>query len=243
VFGDEFGGFEIIKNAGIPVGLRHSFAMPPLSLTFGTSGVQNIQISNLFELTAFPDFVIANRFALARPEMPFIFTIFIIGGTGWLTVDVEYRPFEKDGSLMVVVEAGAGGAASLAFAFAGVTGSVFITVSVALTYRKLIGEPGGGLTVSLVVVITGLVDVLRIVSAMITVMLRLSYRDNGDIDALGSFRVTIRISRFFKVSAGGQARYRMSGGKSQTTTSSSAGYEVTDKNLKKAEKLLNKKAS
>lgn len=243
VFGDEFGGFEIIKNAGIPVGLRHSFAMPPLSLTFGTSGVQNIQISNLFELTAFPDFVIANRFALARPEMPFIFTIFIIGGTGWLTVDVEYRPFEKDGNLMVVVEAGAGGAASLAFAFAGVTGSVFITVSVALTYRKLLGQPGGGLTVSLVVVITGLVDVLRIVSAMITVMLRLSYRDNGDIDALGSFRVTIRISRFFKVSAGGQARYRMSGGKSQTTTSSSAGYEVTDKNLKKAEKLLNKKAS
>jgi hypothetical protein len=241
VFGDEFGGFEIIKNAGIPVGLRHSFAMPPLSLTFGTSGVQNIQISNLFELTAFPDFVIANRFALARPEMPFIFTIFIIGGTGWLTVDVEYRPFEKAGNLMVVVEAAAGGAASLAFAFAGVTGSVFITVSVALTYRKLIGEPGGGLTVSLVVVITGLVDVLRIVSALITVMLRLSYRDNGDIDALGSFRVTIQISRFFKVSAGGQARYRMSGGKSQTTTSSSAGYEVTDKNLKKAEKLLNKK--
>jgi len=241
VFGDEFGGFEIVKNNGVPVGLRHIFAMPPLSLTFGTSGVQNIQISNQFELTAYPDFVIANRFALARPELPFIFTIFIIGGTGWLTVDVEYRPFEGRGKLMVVVEAAAGGAASLAFAFAGVTGSVFITVSVALSYRKLIGDAGGGLTVSLVVVITGLVDVLRIVSAMITVMLRLSYFENGDIDAVGSFRITIRISRFFKVSAGGQARYRMTGGKSQTTSSSSADYEVTDPNLQKAEKLLNKK--
>ena len=238
VFGDTFGGCEVLKKDGVPVGLRHDFSMPPLSLSFGTSGVQNIQLSNRFELIAHPDFVIANRFALARPEMPFIFTVFIIGGTGWLTVDVEYRPFEGDGELSVIVEAAAGGAASLAFSFAGCTGSVFITINVALRYQKLIGAPGGGLTVSLVVVITGVVDVLGIATALITVMLRLSYFENGDIDAVGSFRVTIRISRFFSVSAGGNARYRMTGGKRETSSSTSVTHTVEDKNFQKAKKLL-----
>lgn len=238
VFGDTFGGCEILKKDGVPVGLRHDFSMPPLSLSFGTSGVQNIQLSNRFELIAHPDFVIANRFALARPEMPFIFTVFIIGGTGWLTVDVEYRPFEGDGELSVVVEAAAGGAASLAFSFAGCTGSVFITISVALRYQKLIGAPGGGLTVSLVVVITGVVDVLGIATALITVALRLSYFENGDIDAVGSFRVTIRISRFFSVSAGGNARYRMTGGKRETSSSTYTDHKFEGTNLQKAQKLL-----
>ncbi len=237
LFPDDVGGMEVVKNNGIPVGLRHTYALPPMSLMFGTSGVQNIQISNQFELIAFPDFLIANRFALARPDQPFLFTIFIIGGTGWLTVDVEYRPFDKSGGLLVVVEAGAGGSASLAFSFAGVTGSVFITVSVALTYRKLLGKSsGGGLSISAIVVITGLVDVLRIARAMITVMLRLNYQDNGDIDAVGSFRITIRISRFFKISASGQARYQMKGGKKETSSSTQIGAE--NERLKKAEKLL-----
>ena len=238
IFPDEVGGMEVVKSDGIPVGLRHVFQLPPLSLMAGTSGVQNIQISNRFELLAFPDFVIANRFALARPELPFIFSMFIIGGTGWLTVDVEYRPFDKSSGLLVIVEAGAGGSASLGFAFAGCMGSVFITLSLAITYRKLIGQSGGGLTVSLVVMICGVVDVLRIVSAQITVMLRLSYKENGDIDASGSFRITIRISRFFKISAGGQARYTMSGGKTERSSSSYTDYKVTDKNLQKAAKAL-----
>jgi hypothetical protein len=146
--------------------------MPPISLMYGTSGVTNIQISNQFQLVAYPDFLIANRFSLAKPELPFIFSIFIIGGTGWLSVDAEYRPFRNE--LLVIVEAAAGGSASLGFAFGGVTGSVAITISVALTYRKVIGQSGGGLTVALVVLIVGNVDVLGIVNVYIALMLRLS---------------------------------------------------------------------
>lgn len=233
---DEVGGLKILKQNGLPVGLEHVFSMPPVSLMFGTSGVQNIQISNHFQLIAYPDFLIANRFALSRPDLPFFFTVFIIGGTGWITVDVEYRPFGN--GLLVEVDAGAGGSASIAFAFAGVTGSVAISISVALTYRKLLGQSGGGLTVSLVVLIVGVVDVLRIATAYITILLRLSYKDNGDIDARGSFSITIRISRFFKISAGGQARYAMTGGKKQTSSESNVDAEITDESLKKASKLI-----
>ncbi|MBB6600327.1 hypothetical protein [Luteimonas sp. MC1825] len=233
---DEVGGLKVLKQNGLPVGLEHVFSMPPTSLMFGTSGVQNIQISNHFQLIAYPDFLIANRFALSRPDLPFFFTIFIIGGTGWITVDVEYRPFGN--GLLVEVDAGAGGSASIAFAFAGVTGSVAISISVALTYRKLIGQSGGGLTVSMCVLVVGVVDVLRIATAYITILLRLSYKDNGDIDARGSFSITIRISRFFKISAGGQARYAMTGGKKQTSSESNVDAEITDESLKKASKLI-----
>jgi hypothetical protein len=140
------------------------------------------------------------------------------------------------------VDAGAGGSASLGFSFCGVSGSVAISLSVALTYRKLIGRSGGGLTVSLVVLIVGVVDVLRIVTAVLSVMLRLAYRDNGDIDATGSFRITIRISRFFKISAGGQARYRMRGGQKQVSSSANVSASVTDEGLKKAKRLINGQA-
>lgn len=243
IFGDEIGGLKVVKQDGIPVGLEHVFSMPPMSLMFGTSGLQNIQISNQFQLIAYPDFRISNRFSLARPELPFIFSIFIIGGTGWLTVDVDYRPFGNE--LMVVVDAAAGGSASLGFACAGCTGAVAITLAAALTYRKLIGASGGGLTVSMVVTIVGVVDVLRIASAHLSVVLRLSYAENGDIDANGGFRLEVRITRFFKASAAGDARYRMAGGKRETQSSLTGQAGPTDEGnaavkeaRAKAEKLL-----
>lgn len=237
IVGDELGGLKVIWRGGIPVGLEHVFCMPPISLMAGTSGIQYLQICNQFQLIAYPDFMLANRFSLARPDKPFIFSVFIIGGTGWLTVDVEYRPFKDE--LMVIVDAGAGGSASLGFAFAGCTGSVAITMSMALTYRKMIGKAGGGLTVSLVVLIIGVVDVLSIANACLSVMLRVSYRDSCDADATGTFRLKIRISRFFEVSAGGQARYEMKGGRRQSSSSTDAGYKVTDPNLAKAQQLIN----
>ncbi|MFB6418590.1 hypothetical protein [Bradyrhizobium tunisiense] len=239
LYGDEIGGLRILKLNGMPVGVSHDFSMPPLSLMYGTSGVTNIQISNQFQLVAYPDFLIANRFSLAKPELPFIFSIFIIGGTGWLSVDAEYRPFGN--GLLVIVEAAAGGSASLGFAFSGVTGSVAITISVALTYRKLIGQSGGGLTVALVVLIVGNVDVLGIVNVYIALMLRLSYRDSGDIDAVGTLILTIRITRFFKLTVRREVRYEMKGGSTKKTESGSTEIETDPKfqaAADKAKKLL-----
>jgi hypothetical protein len=197
LFPAEVGGLKVVKRNGIPVGVEHEFTMPPVSLMYGTSGVSNIQITNSFSLIAYPDFAIANRFALSSPEMPFLFSIFVIGGTGYINVDCEYRPFSNNGELMVVVEAAAGGSAALGFAAGPISGSVFITLSIALSYRKLIGKSGGGLTVSLVLLVAGTVDVAGIVSVYIGVLLRMAYRENGQIDGVGTVTVKIRISRFY----------------------------------------------
>ncbi len=218
IFPDELGGLKIIKEYGIPVGIEHDFSMPPISLNYATSGVSNIAISNRFGLVAFPEFVIYDRFSLSRPELPFIFSIFIIGGTGYITVDAEYHPFQDDG-LMVMVEAAAGGSAQLGFAFGPVSGQVLITLSVALAYKKTFGRPGGGLTISLVLLVAGNVDIAGIVTIYIGLLLRMSYQDNGAIDATGTLTVTIHITRFFKIEVSANVQYRLRGGQSQTTSS------------------------
>lgn len=218
LFGDEPGGLKIIKEGGMPVGIEHEFIIPPVSLNFGTSGVSNISIENRFKLIAYPDFMLADRFNLSTVERPFIFSIFIIGGTGFIQIEAQYRPFDNE--LLVLVEAGAGGSASLAFAFGPFSGQIFITLSGTLSYRKLIGKPGGGLSISVVLVIAGHVNVAGIVTIGITLMLRMTYRDNGQVDADGTLSVTIRISKFFKLRARANVKYKLRGGKSETKFSS-----------------------
>ncbi|MDW5317810.1 hypothetical protein [Rhizobium sp. PL01] len=230
LFPDEAGGLKIVKQDNIPVGIEHDFVVPPMTFNAGTSGVCNLCIENHFKLLAFPDFLLANRFNLSTIERPFIFSIFVIGGTGYIQIDAEYRPF--DSQLMVSVEAGAGGSAALAFAVGPFVGQVFITLSGVMTYRKMIGKSGGGLSLAVVVVIAGQVEVCGMVSVGITLMLRLSYRDNGQVDGQGSLAVSIRISRFFTINAHANVNYTLRGGKSETSVSSGVSGEVNDAKLK-----------
>lgn len=207
---EEAGGLKLVKHNGLPVGIEHLFAIPPFDAMAGTSGVSNISISNRFSLLAFPDFVIGNSFALSKPDRPFIFSIFVLGGTGYLTVDCEYRPFNR--ALSVVVEAAAGGSAALGLSLGPVCGSVQITLSVAVSYRKQIGSPGGGLTASMVLVIAGRVDVASIASVHITLMLRMAYHENGRIDGVGTLTVAVRVSRFYTYRVRRDAKYKLRDG-------------------------------
>ncbi len=193
-FPDEVGGLQIIKRDGVPVGMEHVFSMPPLSAMAGTSGITNLQIGNRFELVAYPDFRIANRFSLSSPELPFMFSIFVIGGTGYLFVEAEYRPFRDQ--LTVTVEAAAGGSAALGFAAGPVSGSVFASLSIALSYSKS-PERSGGLTVSVVLLIAGNVDVAGVANVYMGLLLRMNYAEDGRITGRGSLVIRIRISRFF----------------------------------------------
>lgn len=226
LFPDDIGGLRIIKRDGMPIGLAHEFSLPPISLIFGTSGVSNISISNSFQLLAYPDFILADRFSLSRPELPFIFSVFIIGGSGYIQLDAEYQPFKNE--LSVAVEAAAGGSATLGLAFGPFSGEVFISLSVTITYRKIIGKSGGGLSIGMVLVIAGSVTVCGIVTVGIFLLLRMSYRDNGQVDADGTLSVTISISRFFKISARAEVQYKLRGGRSETKVSAGAQASITN---------------
>ena len=236
IFPDRVGVLNIIKDRGIPIGFENEFSMPAISLNYATSGISNIQISNRFRLVAYPDFLIANRFNLSRQELPFIFSFFILGGTGYVQVDTEYRPFDEQ--LMVLVSAGAGASAAIGFAFGPVSGSVFITLSVVLSYRKLIGnDSSSSLSVGLSLVVAGNVDVCGIVSVYIGLMLDLTYRDNGQIDARGRLVLTIRISRFFKIRVRTEVQYKLRGGRSETVTRTETDLTPSGEVQKKLDKL------
>jgi hypothetical protein len=234
LFADEVGGMRIVKEYGVPVGVEHSFSIPPISLMFGTSGVSNIQISNRFALVAFPDFVIGNRFNLSRQDMPFIFSIFILGGTGYIQVDTEYRPTKSE--LSVMVSAAAGASAALGFSFGVISGSVYITLSVVVSYRKVIGRSGGGLSVGNSLLVAGNVRVGGIATVYITLLLNMTYRDNGSIDATGTLTVTVKISRWFKIRARARADYQLRGGVSRTRVSTETQTEIENEKLKKAKR-------
>jgi len=223
LLGDEIGGLTILKEQGIPVGLEHQFKLPVLSLMAGTSGISNIQMSNAFRILAYPDFVVANRFCLSRPELPFIFSFFILGGTGYVIVDAQYRPLDK--TLTVEVEAAIGGAAMIGIAASAVSGQVFITLSVALTYRKTVsgaGAAGDGLAVAAVLVIAGNVNIAGIVDVYIGVLLRLTYREGGAIDGVGTVTVVVKISVFFTFKFRAEMTLTMRGGRAETTKNISA---------------------
>jgi hypothetical protein len=145
-------------------------------------------------------------------------------------VDTEYRPFQgKSGELSVLVTAAAGGSALLGFSFAVVNGSVFIAISGVLTYRKLIGRSGGGLSVSMTLLIAGVVDVLSIATVYITLFLSMTYRDNGQIDALGRLKIKIKISRFFKITVKTKVKYKLRNGKATTTSETTVEDNVSAK--------------
>ena len=246
LIGDEIGGLTIVKEKGFPVGLEHQFKLPVMSLMAGTSGISNIQMSNAFRLLAYPDFVISNRFCLSRPELPFIFTFFILGGTGYVIVDSRYRPFDK--ALTVEVEAAIGGAAALGISAGAISGQVFITLSVALAYRKTFtgdGTSGDGLSVAAVLVVAGNVNIAGIVDVYIGVMLRLTYREGGAIDGVGTVTVEVKISVFFTFKFRSEMTLRMRGGRTETTrkieTSAESGKAV-DTLKKRAEQLANTRA-
>ncbi|UOM36747.1 hypothetical protein [Acuticoccus sp. I52.16.1] len=236
IFGDSLGGLTVLKDGGLPVGVEHRFAMPPLSLNYATSGVQNIAISNAFSLRALPDFVIANRFNLSTIDVPFIFSIFIIGGTGYIQIDAEYRPVGD--RMLVTVEFGVGGSAALAFALGPIAGGVFITLVVTIRYARRMGYQGAdlnsGLTTSLALGIAGCVSIFGLATILLGLQLCISYHESGRMDGRGSVCVELRISRFFKLKFKGQATYKLRDGRSETKVTSETEAEITDPKVKKA---------
>ena len=207
---------EVIKERGLPVGLRYRFATPPVSLAYGTTGISNLSFANDFRVLAYPDFVLTNRFAISSPDRPFIFSVWILGGAGWINIDSSYRPLENQ--LHVSVSVSVGASAFVGFGFAGVSGSVYFVYAATIKYQKLLGQRGGGLSIGLVVVVAGNVDVLGIAHAYIGIVLRLTYHENGDIDAKGRMSIKIRITRWFKIKVRTSVTYKMRGGKSRTSS-------------------------
>lgn len=242
-FGDN--GLKLLKDGdGIPVGVEHKLTLPVPDANAGTSGIVGLLIANSFQLKAYPDFFIRNQFNLSTRDKPFIFSIFIIGGTGFVQLDVDHLP--SDQRTTIVVTAGVGGSAALAFSFGPISGGVAITLMIILTYRKYIGYPDDraneGLTVAVELAILGHVSLWGIATIFLRLALSMTYHESGRIDATGRLKATLRVSRFFKLSYSTTVRYQLRNGKSVTKRQSSTQVEVDDDLRKRAENFKKSRA-
>jgi hypothetical protein len=236
IFGDEIGGMKLIKQNGIPIGVSHDYCLPNISFMGGTSGISNIQIANSFKLLAYPDFVISNRFNLSKAELPFLFSFFIVGGSGYVYVDASYRPFDQ--TLIVEVEASAGGSAALGFSFGPVQGSVFVSFSLVITYRKTLSggtATGDGLAVSTQLVIAGNVSLYGMVDVYMGILLRMQYGEGGKIDGKGRIDLKVKISRFITLKYSSEMTMKIRNGRTETTRVTSTSAEP-DKRISELEK-------
>ena len=163
-----------------------------------------------------------------------------------MIVDSRYRPFDK--ALTVEVEAALGGAAALGIASGAISGQVFITLSIALIYRKTFSggnASGDGLSVAVVLVVAGNVNIAGVVDVYIGVMLRLIYREGGAIDGVGTVSVVVKISVFFTFKFRSEMTLKMRGGRAETTRKierSTEPGETVSKLQQKAEQLANTRA-
>lgn len=206
--------FRILERNGLPYGAEalFSIALPPLQ--YGTSGLIGATIEAGMRLEAYPDFAIALHLNVSRRDSPFIFSVFILGGAGFVECSARYLPFRN--SLTADVSIGLSASASLAFAFGPVSGQVAVMLGVSVEFHRQPGQRGGGLNMALTLLILGRVDVAGIITVHLSLLLEARYHDTGRITATGTLRISVRISRFFKLTVSTRVTYDFKSGKTKS---------------------------
>lgn len=211
--------FRILERNGIPYGAEAFFeiALPPLQ--YGTTGLIGATIGAGARLLAYPDFAIALDMHVSRRESPFIFSVFVLGGAGYVEASALYLPFRD--ALTADVSIGLSASASLGFAFGPISGQVAVMLGVAAEYHRRPGQGGGALGMSLNLLVLGRVDVMSIATIHISLLLAATYHETGRVTARGALRVSIRITRFFKISVRVNVTYDFKSGKSVSQSQTS----------------------
>ncbi|MFO0858754.1 MAG: hypothetical protein U0640_15525 [Phycisphaerales bacterium] len=207
-----------IRDAlGLPRGVEVNIFIPVPDSQGGTSGFSGLSLGANFmialgEITNIADpaqikeavknFEVGVGFSLAKRNKPFMVTAFILGGCGHLELGLSYRPMRKQ--LRAFVDVSISASASLAFSVAGVSGGVYASLGIVFRYEIATGmQPN--LVFSARLMIWGEVDVWGIVSASISIELRLAYvSSRKQLVAAGRLRIRIKICWCFtiKVSVG-----------------------------------------
>jgi hypothetical protein len=211
--------FRILERDGVPYGAEAVFeiALPPLQ--YGTTGLIGATIGAGARLIAYPDFTIELAMHVSRRDSPFIFSIFILGGAGYVEASASYLPFRN--ALTADVSIGLSASASLGFAFGPISGQVAVMIGVAVEYHRRPGQSGGGLAMALNLLVLGRVDVMSIATVHLSLLLVATYHETGRITARGELKIRIRITRFFKISVAVMVSYDFKTGKSSSQSQTS----------------------
>lgn len=205
-------GFRIapIVEGMVPVGIRADFGMGPLGASGGVSGLQNVHIGGHFQLQLFESnaagkldllFSLGTGFYLGKRDIPFTIAIFILGGGGFFECAFKFYPLERS-KLTSYLRLSLHASATVAFAAGWINGSVGLYLGIEGTYEKKQNQ-SASLQFSQFVLVVGYVKLINLVTVHLVLRLDCTIRRQGGVtifEGSGEVAVTIRISRFFKIS-------------------------------------------
>jgi hypothetical protein len=206
----EDGGLRIapILEGPVPVGVRADFGIGPVGASGGTSGIQNLHVGGHFHLQLLEkvegklglSFSLGTGFYLGKRDMPFTIAIFILGGGGFFECAFKYYPTKA--KLASYLRLSVHASATLAFSAGWINGGVGVYLGLEGTYEKSLDKPSS-YQLSQFVMVVGYVRLCGLVTVHLVLRLDCTIKKSRDatiLEGTGQVIVTIRISRFFKIS-------------------------------------------
>jgi hypothetical protein len=199
-----------LTNLQLPAGIKASLDIPPTDVSGGVAGMTGLSFGGYFQLTflklltkaPFIDFKfeVGFGFYFGKKEKPFNLTIFILGGGGYIDGTIYYTPSQR--GLTVDFAMSVHASVSFQIALGWMSGGVSIMLGFEAEYHKK-PEQSADFYASIFIMFVGYVDILRLVSVHLMLLLQATYqslRDGGTrLVGRGQVKLTIRISRFFKI--------------------------------------------
>lgn len=202
--------FKLLKRNGIPYGIEAGFdiAIPPVQV--GTTGIKDATFSTGMRLEVYPEFAVEVDLNVSRRHSPFIFSIFILGGAGFLETRARYVP--RTEAISADVSIGISASGSVGFEFGILTGSVSMAFGSSVEYHKRAGG-ADHLRLGSQALITGRCNIGFFATLDLRLFLQVRYTGSNTLTGDGFVSAKIRVSKFFKFEVRENVQYELSKGK------------------------------
>jgi hypothetical protein len=190
-----------------PAGLQTVLDLPLPDIQSGSFGMANLHLMCSFGIT-FAPFAIHAGLSLASQDNPFTLTVFILGGAGFLALDVTYTP--DTNNITAKFSIGIFASASLAISLGPISGGVYAYFGIAVAYTASTGH-SPDLQITLALMLIGEVSLLGFISVYLSLSLSGTY-DSGTkvLIGNGTVRYSIKIGPFFSIDVHTGVSYKYS---------------------------------
>lgn len=183
---------ELLRGRTLPIGVKASLNIPPISVGGGTTAMTNLSFGGYFLLKFWDKgqfgFVTGLGFYMGKREAPFNLTVFFFGGGGYVDTSIMFKPEEgMTVRFIMSVHASVGFAVALGW----LNGSVIIMLGLEGEYEKS-PHTNPSVSVTIFVQLIGHVDILGIVSVFLLVRLAATY-NGAQLKGIGQVVLTIKI--------------------------------------------------
>ena len=197
----------LIEADGLPIGVRTTLELDPGPLNFGAFSIDGLALNLSFELVAKPEFKVSTRLSLASPDKPFMLSVGVLGGGGWLAVAASYLPSKGLVESEVDIALAAGRVFSVNFGPIRGMAQVVFGVNARFVSR------GSRARFSLIVffLFSGNFRLWGIITVGLYLRLEIEYQSSGSLVGRGVVHITVKIGRFFKRTVRQRVNYRFAG--------------------------------